>query len=148
VLAILPHNPETAEAVVAAAVQTAGGDRPLVFLYRGDLPAQRRPELLEVVNPYLRDRVAQVAFARAERVARKVSRDRHYVYVPGEFRREAVGDIWKELFPRETLLIDGDQDVLPPLAVDRVRRTYVDGFPVLHLVSGRRRSAAVAQPSA
>jgi amino acid transporter len=148
VLVILPHNPETAEAVVAAAVQTATRDRPLVFLYRGDLPAERRPELLEVVDPYLRDRAAQVAFARAERVARKVNRDRHYVYVPSEFRREAVGDVWKELFPRETLLIDGDQDVLPPLAVDRVRRTYVDGFPVLRLVSGRRRPAAVAQPSA
>jgi len=35
--------------------------------------------------------------------------------------------------------------VLPPIAVDRVRRTYVDGIPVLRLVS--HRSRAVAQPA-
>ncbi len=40
--------------------------------------------------------------------------------------------------------MDGDQDVLPPLAVERVRRTYVDGFPVLRLVSARRKSAQLA----
>jgi amino acid transporter len=145
VLAILPHDPETAEAVVSAAVQAADGDRPLVFLYRGDKAPPQRPEFLEVADPYLRDRAAQVAFARAERAARRVSRDRHYVYVPADFRREAVGDVWKQLSPRETLLIEGDQDVLPPLAVDRVRRTYVDGFPVLRLVSARRRPAELAR---
>jgi amino acid transporter len=148
VLAILPHDPETAEAVVAAAVQAATGDRPLVFLYRGDVPTERRPELLEVADPYLRDRAAQVAFARAESAARRVNRERHFVYVPGDFRRETVGEVWKELSPRETLLIDGDQDVLPPLAVERVRRTYVDGFPVLRLVSARRRPAELVQAPA
>jgi amino acid transporter len=145
VLAILPHDPETAEAVVGAAVQPAAGDGSLVFLYQGDRASERHPELLEVADPYLRDRAAQVAFARAERAARRMRRERHYVYVPGDFRREAVGDVWKELSPRETLLMDGDQDMLPPLAVDRVRRTYVDGFPVLRLVSGRRRSVELAQ---
>src|SRR5207248_745508 len=126
VLAILPHDPETAEAVVSAAAAAARGDRPLVFLYRGERPAQGRHELMEVADPYLRDRQAQVAFARAERVARRVTRERHYVYVPGDFRREAVGDVWKQLAPRETVVLDGEQDVLPPLALDRVRRTYVD----------------------
>jgi amino acid transporter len=143
VLAILPHDPETAEAVVSTAVRDAGADRTLVFLYRGAPDHQRRPELLEVADPYLADRAAQVAFARAEQRARRTSRDRHYVYVPGHFHRETVGDVWKALSPSETILIDGDQDVLPSIAVDRVRRTYVDGFPVLRLVSGRhtRRSA-------
>jgi amino acid transporter len=148
VLAILPHDPETAEAVVSAAAQAAAGDRPLVFLYRGNRPSQNGHELLEVADPYLRDRAAQVAFARAERAARRTTRDRHYVYVPGDFRREAVGDVWKELAPRETLLMDGDQDVLPPLAVDYVRRTYVDGFPVLRLVRARRHPLEAIQPSA
>jgi hypothetical protein len=141
VLAILPHDPESAEAVVAAAVEDANGSRPLVFLYRGDQPADHDHELMEVADPYLKDRAAQVAFARAERRARRTVRDRHYVYVPGTFRREAVGDVWKSLAPAETLLIDGDQGVLPPVAVDRVRRTYVDGFPVLRLVSRRPKLA-------
>jgi amino acid transporter len=145
VLAVLPHDPETAEAVVEAATSDAAGDGPLVFLYRGDRPSERHPELMEVADPYLRDRAAQVAFARAERAARRARRERHYVYVPGDFRREALGDVWKQLAPRETLLLDGDQDILPPLAVDRVRRTYVDGFPVLRLVSRKRRSLELVQ---
>jgi len=81
-------------------------------------------------------------FARAERLARKSIRDRRYIYVPGNFRREAVGDVWKALMPRETLIVDGDQDVLPPIALDRVRRPHVEGVPVLHLLTGRPRRAA------
>lgn len=142
VLAILPHDPEAAEAVVAAATEAAVG-KPLVFLYRGQVPPEH-PELMEVADPYLKDRAAQVAFARAERRARKVTRDRRYVYVPGSMRKEAVGDVWKALNPRETLLMEGDQDVLPPVAIDRVRRTYVDGYPILHLVSARPVPAAKA----
>ncbi|HEY7199299.1 MAG TPA: hypothetical protein VIC57_03755, partial [Candidatus Dormibacteraeota bacterium] len=69
---------------------------------------------------------------------------RRYVYVPGSLRREVVGDVWKELSPAETLIIDGDQDVLPPIAVDRVRRTRVDGFSVLRLVRGWPRPARAA----
>jgi amino acid transporter len=145
VLAILPHDPETAEAVVAAVVREAEeAPGPLVFLYRGGRPDHRRSELMEVADPYLTDRAAQVAFARAEASARKRVRDRHYVYIPGHFRPEAVGDVWKELAPTATLLIDGDQDVLPPVAIDRVRRLYVDGYPVLELVSRRPKLAAAA----
>ena len=33
-----------------------------------------------------------------------------------------MGDVWKGLTPHETLVMDGDQDVLPPIALDRVRR--------------------------
>ena len=140
VLAIVPHDPETAEAVVAAAVREATeAPGPLVFLYRGDAPDGRRSELMEVADPYLTDRPAQVAFARAEAAARRRVRERSYVYVPGHFRPEAVGDVWKQLAPSVTLVLDGDQNVLPSIAIDRVRRVYVDGYPVLHLVSHRHR---------
>jgi len=144
VLAILPHDPESAEAVVAAAAHDAAPDRTLVFLYQGEAAPDAHSELMEVADPYLKDRAAQVAFARAERAARRTVRDRHFVYVPGHFRREALGDVWKNLSPAETLLVDGDQDVLPPVAVERVRRTYVDGIPVLRLVRSRPK---VAQPA-
>ena len=136
VLALLPSDPETAEAVVTAAT-AAAGPRPLVFLYRGEQPAEAPGELLEVTDPYLKDRAAQVAFARAEARGRKLAPNRRYVYIPGDAGREVVGEVWKALSPRETLVVDGDQHVLPPLAVDRVRRTYVEGYPVLHLVTGR-----------
>jgi amino acid transporter len=139
-LVILPHDLQGIEALLEVVRREAVG-RPVVFLYRGDQPDGRHPELLEVADPYLKDRAAQAAFARAERVARKVTRDRRYVYVPGGVRREAVADVWKTLRARETLVVDGDQNVLPPVAIDRVRRTYQDGIPVLHLVSGRVRQA-------
>jgi amino acid transporter len=139
VLAILPADPEQAEAVVTAATAAAGSS-PLVFLYRGHQPAESRADLLEVTDPYLQDRAAQVAFARAEALARRAATTRHYVYIPGDLGREVVGDVWKALWPNETVVMDGDQDLLPPLAVDRVRRTNVEGYPVLHLVSRRPRA--------
>lgn len=144
ILAILPHDTTAAEAVVAAATRAAVGDQTLVFLYRGESPDAREAELLEVADPYLRDRAAQVAFGRAERAARKATRHRRYVYAPGNLRRDAVGEIWKSMFPRETIVLDGDQGQLPPVAVDRVRRRYVDGYPVLQLVTGRLRPAPTA----
>jgi amino acid transporter len=145
VLAILPHDPPAAEAVVAAATRAAAGDQSLVFLYRGEPPAApREAELLEVTDPYLVDRAAQVAFGRAERAARKATRHRRYVYMPGNLRPAVVGDVWKSVFPRETVVVDGDQGQLPPIAVDRVRRRYIDGYPVLQLVTGRLRPAPAA----
>jgi len=141
VLVILPHDIEGVEAVLAATARI-GRARSFVFLYRGDRPTSGNPELFEVDDPYLKDRAAQAVFARAERLARKSIRDRRYVYVPGNFRREAVGDVWKALMPRETLIVDGDQDVLPPIALERVRRPHVEGVPVLHLLTGRQPRAA------
>lgn len=97
-----------------------------------------------MTDPYLKDRNAQAAFRQAEREARKVTRDRRFVYIPGSFRREAVGDVWKSIRPHETVVVDGDQDVIPPVAVDRVRRTTVDNIPILSLVA----SASPHEPGA
>ncbi len=141
VLAVLPDDLRTAEAVVATAIEGCG-DGPVVFLYRGHRPPARMAELLEVADPYLADRRAQTAFALAENAARRAVRDRRYVYVPGDRPREVVGDVWRTVHPRETVLAEGDQDVLPPVALDRVRRTHVDGVPILHLITGRSPLAA------
>lgn len=142
VLAILPTHPEIAEAVVSAAIRAADGAS-IAFLYRGDPKSgsQEVPELMEHHHPYLKDRPAQVAFARAERAARKRSRDRRYIYVPGDLRQSAVGDVWKAVFPKQTVVAEGAEASLPGIAVDRVRRTYFDGYPILRLVSGRRTAA-------
>ncbi|HZV52446.1 MAG TPA: APC family permease [Candidatus Dormibacteraeota bacterium] len=146
VLALLPHDPELAEAVVATAV-TAAGDGPLAFLYRGDPARTRRPgrHLLEVQDPYLADPAAQVAFARAERASRRRVRDRRYIYVPGDLRREAIGDVWRQLHPRETILVEDDHKLLPPVALDRVRRVSVDGLSVLRLLSAEPPASGVGR---
>jgi hypothetical protein len=39
------------------------------------------------------------------------------------------------------VVADGDQAMLPPVALDRVRRRICDGVCVLHLVTGRMRAA-------
>jgi hypothetical protein len=142
IMVVLPHELPAAEAVVSTALQRAQ-NRPIVFLYRGDRPSPRQAEIFEVTDPYLQDRNAQAAFRQAEREARKVTPDRRFVYIPGSFRREAVGDVWKRIRPHETVVVDGDQDVIPPLAVDRVRRRTVDNIPILTLVA----SHAPQEPS-
>ncbi len=134
IMVVLPHELPAAEALVSTALRRAE-NRPIVFLYRGDRPSPRQAEIFEVTDPYLQDRNAQAAFRQAEREARKVTPDRRFVYIPGSFRREAVGDVWKKIRPHETVVVDGDQDVIPPVAVDRVRRRTVDTIPILTLVA-------------
>jgi hypothetical protein len=140
VLVILPHDPIAAEAVIAEAAREARGKR-AVFLYRGQAAPGGYPQLMEVTDPYLRDYAAQDAFARAESLARKTIPERRYVYVPSNLLRDAVGDVWRDLHPAETVVADGDQAMLPPVALDRVRRRNCEGVAVLHLVTGRIRAA-------
>ena len=138
ILVILPHDAEAAESVLAASAERAGG-RSAVFLYRGAthiLPS----EFLEVADPYLKDYHAQDAFARAESRSRKTIRHRRYVYLPGNLRTELVGEVWRHIFPKETIAVEGDQGLLPALAIERVRRHLSpEGHAVLHLFTGRLR---------
>jgi hypothetical protein len=144
VLVILPHEQLAAEAVIAEAARAAGG-RGAVFLYRGKTLLIDPSDLMEVADPYLKDYAAHDAFARAELHSRKAIPHRRYVYVPGNLPREVVGDVWRTVFPKETLVTPEDHDVLPPLAFDRVHRHNVDGTPVLHMFTSRVR---VVQPEA
>jgi len=138
VLVILPHDQLAAEAVMAAAIHAAAG-RGAVFLYRGDRYPNQHHELLEVADPYLRDFSAHDAFARAEMLARVHLKNRRYVYMPGSLPREMVGEVWRTVAPKETLVTVEDQGMLPPMAVDRVRRHTTDGITVLHMYTSKVR---------
>src|SRR5207302_5850649 len=97
-------------------------------------------EFLEVADPYLRDYHAQDAFARAENRSRKAIRHRRYVYLPGNLRTDLVGEVWRHIFPKETIVAEGDQELLPAIAIERVRRHLTpEGVAVLHLFTGRLR---------
>lgn len=126
VLVLLPAAAEPAATLVRAAAAAAAGD-PVVFLYRGEggRPT-RRPELFEVMDPYLVDRAAQTAFGRAERIGRTLKLDRRYVYVPNEGGDHggaaSVTAIWQTLQPRETLALASEVAALSSIAPDRVRR--------------------------
>jgi hypothetical protein len=110
----------------------------VVFLFRGSAPPGPA-ELWEVSDPYLKDYIAQDAFTRAEMRTRKDIPNRRYVYVPGSLPRDAIGRVWAEVRPRETVVLQGEQDVLPPVALDRVRHRVHGGVQVLHLMTSRIR---------
>lgn len=141
VLVILPRDQNNADAVIDEAVAAAHGKR-AVFLYRGQAPPGP-VELWEVSDPYLKDYVAQDAFTRAEMRSREKIRHRRYVYVPGSLPRDAIGRVWAEVRPRETVVLQGEQDVLPPVSVERVRHRVHSGVPVLHLVTSHIRHTDV-----
>jgi hypothetical protein len=138
VLVILPHDQQAAEVVIAEATRAAAG-RGAVFLYRGDRYPNQRHELLEVADPYLRDFSAHDAFARAEMLSRGQVPNRRYVYMPGSLPREMVGEVWRTVGPRETVVTVEDQGMLPPMAVDRVRRHSAGGTTVLHMFTSKIR---------
>jgi hypothetical protein len=138
-MVILPHDQLAAEAVIEAATQAAGG-RGAVFLYRGERHPNQHHELLEVDDPYLKDFSAHDAFARAEMLTRDRIPSRRYIYMPGSLPREMVGEVWRNVAPKETLVTIEDQGMLPPMAVDRIRRHTTDGTTVLHMHTSKVRS--------
>ncbi len=138
VLVVLPHEQLAAESVIAEAGRAAAG-RGAVFLYRGVRHGLEYADLFEVSDPYLKDYSAHDAFARAEMLARKQVPNRRYVYVPGSLPREMVGEVWRTISPKETLVAIEDQYVLPPMAVDRVHRHVTDGTTVLHMFTAKVR---------
>jgi amino acid transporter len=133
VLIVLPRDQNAADAVIDEGIYAAHGRR-AVFLYRGQAPPGPA-ELWEVSDPYLKDYVAQDAFTRAEMQSRHKVPHRRYVYVPGSLPRDAIGRVWAEVRPHETVVLSGEQDALPPVALDRVRHRVNHGVPILHLVS-------------
>jgi len=46
-----------------------------------------------------------------------------------------MAGLWRQVHPRETIVLEGEQEVLPPIALDRVRRQPVAGATILHLIS-------------
>ncbi|HKW59071.1 MAG TPA: APC family permease [Candidatus Dormibacteraeota bacterium] len=142
VLVILPRDQNAAGAVIDEGVARADGKR-VVFLYRGQAPPGPA-ELWEVSDPYLKDYVAQDAFTRAEMRSRAHVPHRRYVYVPGSLPRDAIARVWAEVRPHETVVLQAEKDVLPPVGLDRVRHRVVHGVPVLHLMSSHVLHPAVA----
>ncbi len=146
VLVILPRDQNAAQAVIEEGISKAAGKR-VVFLYRGQAPPGPA-DLWEVSDPYLKDYVAQDAFTRAEIRARAHVPHRRYVYVPGSLPPDAIGRVWAEVRPHETVVMQGEQHVLPPVALDRVRHRVHAGVPVLHLVTSHVRQTGVAPAAA
>jgi hypothetical protein len=88
---------------------------------------------MEVVDPYLNDRIAQEVFGRAERDARGKVPDRRYVYVPWNAAPGTVRQIWENVRPQQTLTI-GKDDEIAGIPDQRVQRRLEGSVPILHYV--------------
>ncbi|HKB18314.1 MAG TPA: hypothetical protein VKF28_04710 [Candidatus Dormibacteraeota bacterium] len=44
-----------------------------------------------------------------------------------------MGEVWRTIHPKETVVTLEDKDTLPPTAVGRVRHHHNDGHTVLHM---------------
>src|SRR5258708_20582350 len=53
--------------------------------------------------------------------------------IPGNLPREMVGEVWRTIHPKETVVTLEDKDTLPPTAVGRARHHHNDGHTVLHM---------------
>src|SRR5207245_1278759 len=113
-------------AVITAATRVAAG-RSAAFLYRGKPPPQLQSGFLEITDPYLKDYPAQDAFARADAAPARPSRTGATSTAPATSLAQPLGQIWRDVFPKETVIAYGDQDVLPAVALDRRRRRDFEG---------------------
>ena len=134
VLAILPRDAaRIAPLVTAANVAAAGG--PIVFVQHGTSdPPDRIPRLFEIVNPYLDDKGAQMAFAKAEELARRQGLNHRYLYLPSTAGPEEVAEFWRTLRPNEVVAVEGDEGLLSGIPEARVMRRIEDGVSVVHLL--------------
>jgi amino acid transporter len=81
VLGLLPSDPKKVPDIVRLTIDRAPTG-PIVFAFRGEKLTTRAPGLLEIVDPYADDTVAQAAFQQAEAIARKAGIRARYVYFP------------------------------------------------------------------
>jgi amino acid transporter len=104
VLAFLPSDPKIVVDVVHRTMALASGG-PIVFAFRGEALPRRPPRLLEIVDPYADDTVAQAVFQHAEAISRKAGIRPRYVYVPAG-ADEGIDD-WVRLQLRPEEIITG-----------------------------------------
>ncbi|MGC2034453.1 MAG: APC family permease [Thermoplasmata archaeon] len=102
VLAFLPSDPAKVADVVRRTLDRAGKG-PIVFAFRSETPRTRPPRLLEILDPYADDAMAQAAFQSAEAAARKAGVRARYVYIPADADEDVDDWVRQQLRPEETI---------------------------------------------
>jgi nucleotide-binding universal stress UspA family protein len=124
-----PEGPLTA---VLRSFEEAANGRPMVFVYQGAPLARPLGRLFEMVDPYLEDKPAQVAFSQAEALGRRLGVPRRFVYVPAEVGPRGVPSVWSEVQPGETIVAPEQADLLGGIPVDYLRREGTDPAAIRH----------------
>jgi amino acid transporter len=131
VLAVVPSEPGPAVALAKAAVDVAN-NQPIVFLYQGQgLERTGFPHLMEIVDPYLSDAIAQDVLGRVEREARTHGGHRKYIYVGKGTAAQAASRLGAALHPMHTLVVDSPSERSAPTAAGRPARMTEDSVTIL-----------------
>lgn len=131
ILAVLVDGSDRNEAIIRSAISNAR-NKPVVFLYVGELQAARVPRQFEIVDPYLEDQQAKETFGRAEYLARQAGIARRFVYRQQE--PEAVVRLWREVHPRDLVVAAEKAAQLDEVSPDRIRYELTSRGKVAHLL--------------
>jgi amino acid transporter len=133
VLAILTPENGRNDAIIQAAIHSAG-TRPLVFLYVGQpIPRATAPRMMEIVDPYLEDQKAKDYFGKAESMALKAKvPSRHYIYL--QESPTIVSYAWQIIRPHDTIVAAKEDGYLKNINPDRIRYEITPEGRVTHLL--------------
>ena len=106
--------------------------KPITFLYLGDYRADRPPQPFEIVDPYLNDLPARVAFGKAERLARKAKITRRFVYRQRANTETAY--LWKLVQPCDVVLSAQAAKQIRDINPDRIRYELTPNGKIAHLL--------------
>ena len=134
ILAVLTSEGEYNEAIIHAAINTAGKSKPLIFLYLSTYQRGiRAPRMMEIVDAYLEDPQAKQVFGRAENLLRKAGiTQRKYVYIKDT--PNAIAQIWQRVHPYDTILALENEDEIKDINPDRIRYELTPEGRVAHML--------------
>jgi amino acid transporter len=121
-LVLLPRDEDGAIGLVEAVADRVGR-RPVAFLYEGDQVGPiRRPQLMEIVDPYLEDINAQSVLSAVAWTAQQRGIKTRFVYIPASSPPGSVEWVVDAMHPEEAVILDGGADLaghgLEPIAGD------------------------------
>jgi amino acid transporter len=131
VLAVLSSDNAHNEAIIKAAIDNPG-KKPIVFLYIGAHPLDRKPELFRLLEPHLHDELARFYFGRANHLAQEAHIKCRFVYRAQE--PNAAYRVWQTLHPYDTIVAPDQVAILQSIRPDRTYEETIDNAKVVHLL--------------
>jgi hypothetical protein len=132
VLAVLVSDGKDNKQVIESALKGATSTQQVVFLYLSDHGIERVPQPFEIVDPYLEDVDAKETFRQAERLARRGSVQRSFVYQLAT--PEKLAQVWKFVKPREVVLPITLMNQTEEISPDRLRYEIMSNCRIAHMI--------------
>ena len=130
-LAVLAAGDQRNDVVIETAINHARR-KPVVFLYLAHPTAERVPQLLEIVDPYLEDEPAKDTLKQAALLARKARLTSRFVYQPQA--PGAAASIWRIVHPRDVVLTAEHAEQFEEINPDRIRYELTPRGKIAHLL--------------